>query len=200
MDHLSLPYRLQILALLISGWGILFFLINWRHVDPRRRLDVAIPLDRKIPFLPSWALIYFSTYLLILLPFFILDQRSQFFWLLDCVVVITLLSHLVHVVIPSQVQRVENPDRKGLSGWLMYIFQRYARPYDNFPSMHVGLSVPAVAAGYMAGGLLVGSLILIWGILVALSTLYTRQHYILDVLSGMLLGILVSAALLFFIH
>jgi membrane-associated phospholipid phosphatase len=74
---------------------------------------------------------------------------------------------------------------------MIHLFQRVCKPHGNFPSMHVALSVPAVGACFMAGGPLLGSLTLVWAILVALSTLFTKQHYILDVLAGLLGGVLI---------
>lgn len=59
--------------------------------------------------------------------------------------------------------------------------------------MHIGLSVPVVAANFMVGGSVNGSIMLIWAVLIALSTLYTKQHYILDVLAGFMGGLVISA-------
>jgi membrane-associated phospholipid phosphatase len=59
--------------------------------------------------------------------------------------------------------------------------------------MHVGLSVPVIASNFMVGGPVIGSIMLIWAALIATSTLYTKQHYILDVLAGFLGGLLISA-------
>jgi membrane-associated phospholipid phosphatase len=57
--------------------------------------------------------------------------------------------------------------------------------------MHVGLSVPVVGATYLVAGPLVGTATLVWAVLIALSTLYTKQHYIIDVLAGAVGGILI---------
>jgi membrane-associated phospholipid phosphatase len=45
----------------------------------------------------------------------------------------------------------------------------------------------------MVGGPVIGNIMLIWAVLIAVSTLYTKQHYILDVLTGLLGGLLISA-------
>jgi membrane-associated phospholipid phosphatase len=44
----------------------------------------------------------------------------------------------------------------------------------------------------MVGGPVVGSIVLIWAVLIAVSTLYTKQHYILDVLAGFMGGLVIS--------
>ena len=80
----------------------------------------------------------------------------------------------------------------GFSGWALGLFQKTCKPYGNFPSMHVGLSVPVVAANFLAGGPVIGSIMLLWAVLIAVSTLYTKQHYILDVLAGVVGGLVIS--------
>ncbi|MBN1580502.1 MAG: phosphatase PAP2 family protein [Anaerolineae bacterium] len=190
---LSLPVRLGILALMLIIWIGAYFGINRLRIDPQRRINSAIPLDRKIPFVPQLALPYFSTYVFVLQPFFILSQARLFYWMLACFVSITILSSLIHAVVPSKIERMENLNTDGLSGKLIDVFQRACKPYGNFPSMHVALSVPVVGASFYAAGPLMGSIALIWGLLIALSTLFTKQHTVLDVLAGMLNGIVVFA-------
>jgi membrane-associated phospholipid phosphatase len=63
--------------------------------------------------------------------------------------------------------------------------------------MHVGLTVPAVFSVGASFGLAAGALMLAWGMLIAVSTLFTKQHYILDALAGAFLGILTTALVFF---
>jgi membrane-associated phospholipid phosphatase len=162
-------------------------------VDPSRRIDLGIGLDRKIPYAPIFALAYFSTYVFVLQPFFILSDARQFHWMLTSFISISVLSSLIHATVPSKIERVEQVNAGGLSGWMLALFQKTCKPYGNFPSMHVGLSVPVVAANFMAGGPAIGGVMLVWAVLIAVSTLFTKQHYILDVLAGVAGGLVVSA-------
>jgi membrane-associated phospholipid phosphatase len=188
---LSLPYRLGILGLTLLGWMILYFFVNRLKVDPNRRLDLGTDWDRKTPYWPLFALVYFSTYVFVVQPFFVISDARQFYLMLTSFVAISLFSSLIHATVPSKIERVEQVTAGGASGWMLSLFQKTCKPYGNFPSMHVGLSVPVVAANFMAFGPLAGGLTLVWGILIALSTLFTKQHYILDVLAGALGGSLI---------
>jgi membrane-associated phospholipid phosphatase len=161
-------------------------------VEPSRRIDLGIELDRKIPYVPLFALAYFSTYIFVVQPFFILSDARQFYWMLTSFVSISVLSSLIHATIPSKIERVEQVTVGGLSGWMLALFQKTCKPYGNFPSMHVGLSVPVVAANFMAGGSVIGGVMLAWAVLIAVSTLFTKQHYILDVLAGVAGGLVIS--------
>ncbi|CAG1012308.1 undecaprenyl-diphosphatase [Anaerolineales bacterium] len=166
-------------------------------MEPNRRIDLGIELDRKIPYLPLFALAYFSTYIFVLQPFFILSDARQFHWMLTSFVSISVLSSLIHAAVPSKIERVERVTVGGLSGWGLALFQKTCKPYGNFPSMHVGLSVPVVAANFMTGGPVIGGVMLAWAVLIAVSTLFTKQHYILDVLAGIAGGAVISALVYF---
>jgi len=190
---LSLPFRLGILGLTLLGWLVIYFFVNRMQVEPERRLDLGTALDRRIPYVPLFALVYFSTYIFVVQPFLILSDARQFYWMLASFASISVISSLIHATVPSKIERVEQVTVGGASGWMLGMFQKTCKPYGNFPSMHVGLSVPVVAANYMVGGPLAGGLTLIWAVLIALSTLYTKQHYILDVLAGVLGGSLIFA-------
>ena len=66
---LTLHFRLEILALTLLVWLGVYFFVNRLQVEPQRRLDLAMPLDGKIPFVPQLALVYFSTYIFVIQPF-----------------------------------------------------------------------------------------------------------------------------------
>ena len=188
---LSLQLRLEILALTLLAWLGIYFFVNRLHVDPQRRLNLAIPLDGKIPFIPQLALIYFSTYIFVIQPFILLSEARQFYWMLASFGAITVIASLVHATVPSKIERIQKLETDGLSGKLINLFQKTCKPYGNFPSMHVALSVPVVGTNFMVAGPIVGSITLVWAVLIALSTLFTKQHYILDVLAGLAGGVLI---------
>jgi membrane-associated phospholipid phosphatase len=191
-EVLSLPFRLVILALTLLGWLVMYFFVNRLQVEPSRRMDLGTKLDKQIPYMPIFALVYFSTYFFVVQPFFVLTNARQFYWMLATFVSISVISSLIHATVPSKIERVEQVTTGGPSGWMLGLFQRICKPYGNFPSMHVGLSVPVVAANFMVGGTITGSIMLIWAVLIAVSTLFTKQHYILDVLAGFMGGLLIS--------
>jgi membrane-associated phospholipid phosphatase len=192
-ETLSFAFRMQILTLTLVGWMIVYFFVNRREVADHRRLDLGTAYDERIPFVPQFALVYFSTYPFVVLPFLILTDARQFAWMAASFIAISLISSLIHATVPSKIERVEELQVEGMSGWMLGLFQKTCKPYGNFPSMHVGLSVPVVGATFLAAGPVAGTLTLVWGVLIALSTLYTKQHYIIDVLAGALGGTLIYA-------
>jgi len=196
---LSFVFRMEILALTLLGWLVIYFFVNRREVSDQRRLDLGTSYDEKIPFVPQFALVYFSTYPFVLLPFLILTDARQFTWMAASFVAISMISSLIHATVPSKIERVEELKVAGMSGWMLGLFQKTCKPYGNFPSMHVGLSVPVVGATYLVAGPVVGGVTLVWAVLIALSTLYTKQHYIIDVLAGALGGLLIYSLMFWLI-
>jgi membrane-associated phospholipid phosphatase len=190
---------MEILALTLLGWLVIYFFVNRLQVEPERRLDLGTEWDRKTPYWPLFALVYFSTYVFVVQPFFVLTEARQFYLMLASFIAISVISSLIHATVPSKIERVEQVTAGGVSGWLLAMFQKTCKPYGNFPSMHVGLSVPVVVANFMVAGPLIGSLTLVWAVLIALSTLFTKQHSILDVLAGMLGGVMIFALMFWLI-
>ena len=77
---------MEILVLTLLCWLVMYFIVNRRKVLPEQRIDLGTDLDRKTPFLPQFAPIYFSTYFFVIQPFLFLGARVWLYWLL-------LLSH-----------------------------------------------------------------------------------------------------------
>jgi membrane-associated phospholipid phosphatase len=190
---LSFTYRMTLLLLTLAGWMVLYFSVNRRAETRDSHLDFGTEWDRKTPYWPLFALVYFSTYPFVVQPFFVLSDARQFYVMLASFIAISVFSSLIHATVPSKIERVEEVTAGGVSGWMLGLFQKTCKPYGNFPSMHVGLSVPVVAANFMAGGPVLGGLTLVWAVLIALSTLFTKQHYIIDVLAGVLGGTVIFA-------
>ncbi|MBI9043500.1 MAG: phosphatase PAP2 family protein [Anaerolineaceae bacterium] len=191
----SLPFsfRMEILALTLLGWLVIYFFVNRLPINSVRRLNLATSIDRGIPFMPQFAPIYFSSYIFVIQPFLILRNEKQFYIMLVSFVSITICATLIHALVPSKIERVEQLDSSNPSGWMLNLFQKTCKPHGNFPSMHVGLSIPVVVTNFLTGGILLGGISLAWAVLIAISTLYTKQHYILDVLAGLVGGLVISA-------
>ena len=187
---LTLEFRLVILFLTLIGWLIIYFSINRFTHKSKDFIKMNLDLDAKIPFIPQFAFVYFSTYIFIVQPFLILNKATQFYGMLVSFATISLVASIIHAAVPSKIDRIDIGNPSHLSSKLLGLFQKTCRPFGNFPSMHVGLSIPVVVMNYVAGGALLGGISLSWAVLIALSTLFTKQHYILDVLAGIFIGLI----------
>jgi membrane-associated phospholipid phosphatase len=187
--ELPLTVRMGILLPGITLWLGLYFLKNRFLVVKRPRMVCSTRFDELTPFVPRLFVVYLSTYVYVFLPFLLISDTQLFMRTVYGFVAITAFSSVIHIAFPSQVNRVEDPKNQGLSTALILMSQRLARPYDNFPSTHVAYSVLIVGIGFIYWGAAIGFAFLIWTCLIAISTMMTKQHYLLDVIAGGLIGI-----------
>ncbi|MEI6291179.1 MAG: phosphatase PAP2 family protein [Chloroflexota bacterium] len=199
IQPLTFGFRLEILILVFAGWLIMYFIVNRRQAIADEHMVMGSDYDRAIPYIPLFALVYFSTYIFVIQPFFVISNPRQFNVMVISFAVISLLYSTFHAIVPSKVERIENVKQDGISGRMLDVFQGICQPYGNFPSLHVGLSVPVVMANYLVFGLKGGLIALFCAILIAVSTLFTKQHYIMDVLAGFMGGLLIYGLISFLI-
>lgn len=197
-SSLPLVFRIEILSLTLVAWLAIYFFFNRTPAVSKPRLDLGTVYDQKIPFLPHFALLYFSTYIFVAQPFLFIANKQIFYLTLFSFIAITIFSTLIHALLPSKITRHENLEVNNPSIWMLNLFQKVCKPHGNFPSMHVGLSVPVVAANFMTFGWQAGVITLVWAILIALSTLFAKQHYIIDVVAGALGGAIIYALVFLF--
>ena len=77
----------------------------------------------------------------------------------------------------------------GFFAWTLALNYRLDPPLNCFPSLHVAWGfVAALCCHRVHRG--VGVAALGWASLIAISTLYTKQHYVLDVVAGIALAVL----------
>ena len=155
---------------------------------PRTRYVPAIWLDRAVPLLPSWALVYGAVYLfLILLPVFVVRQddlvrRTVFAYLL-----IWITAYVFFVIYPTAAPRPARVVGEGFGVWGLRALYSSDPPYNCFPSLHVAHSLVSALASSRVHRTL-GRMAIAFAMVVALSTLFTKQHYIVDVVAGILLA------------
>ena len=195
-ESLRRPYRVPSSMLLLFALVPLYIFIPELY-PPRVRYVPALALDRAIPLVPEWALVYGSLYLfLILLPIFIVREDELIRRTVYAYLLIWTTAYLFFFVLyPTAAPRPPRIVGEGFAVWGLRALYGADPPYNCFPSLHVAHSfVSALASLRVHQG--VGVVALSSAVLVALSTLFTRQHYVADVVGGVLLALLAYAAFL----
>lgn len=190
-ETVPLIFRFAFVAIGLVLWMLQYFAINRSSRPERPRFHPRTRLDALIPVVPRFAPVYFSTYLLALAAPLLVADTVLFLKLAVSYALVTLVGSTIHVLVPSRIERLELSEEvpdQSLSVRLLARFQRFCRPYGNFPSIHVAFGIAAIIVAYAAYGALAGVLVLVWAVLIAVSTLVTRQHYVADVAAGAALG------------
>ena len=180
-------YAINLLLSLVLIVGVyqFYFWCQRNHLATPRELKLRI--DDWIPYWPSWVWVYSCIYYPIILYLnFIIDSARHFTHVATSYVLLLGLQMLFFVLFPVTTPahwRGYNRER-GLSERFLALVQRFDARSNSFPSMHV--SVAMLTALHLLPHL--GATAFAFPVLIALSCLFTKQHYVIDLPAGALLG------------
>lgn len=186
---LARPYRVPASMVLLMALVPLYVLIP-AFFPPQSRYVPELALDRAVPLVPEWAIVYGALYLcLILLPVVVVRQDALIRRTIHAYLLIWITAFAFFFVLyPTAAPRPTLVSGQGFAVWGLRALYSADPPYNCFPSLHVAHSfVSALACSRVHRR--VGILALLAATLVAFSTLFTKQHYVLDVVSGAALAL-----------
>ncbi len=169
-----------------AGTG-LYVATNHYPITAPHRLTV-LWVDRAIPFCPETVWIYISEW--VFLPFAYLRCRdlaglNKYFY---SYLALQLACMVIFLVWPTIYPRELHPlNQATTSDWTYYAFSslRLTDTATNCcPSLHMAGLYLSIAI-YMEGKKRDFWFFLIWGTLIAISTLTTKQHYVIDLVAGL---------------
>ena len=191
VEMLTRPYPLSArvvvpmvtLMLLVPG----YLIIGAMNADRSLNLP-ELALDRLIPLQPAWTLVYASHLVFLCVPVLVMRQEEQIRRTFLAYLLVWITGYVCFLVYPTVLPRPgPNVIGQGFFGWCLRIVYSADEPRNNFPSLHVAHAcVSALTCWRVHRG--VGLAAGLWAALIALSTLFTKQHYVVDVISGMLLA------------
>jgi membrane-associated phospholipid phosphatase len=160
------------------------------------RIFLRTPLDQALPVVPVFAVPYVSLIpfigvsLLLMLLFAGRVYRSAAL----SMILVWLVSYAFFFFLQSFVER---PPVDGSDVFSAMVRSIYAadRPYNDFPSLHTSLST-IVAIHWWHIDRRVGLPVAAWTALIVASTVLVKQHYLADVVAGLLLAASTSSLFL----
>jgi membrane-associated phospholipid phosphatase len=186
--------QLRFAWLLSAANGAWFALVyggcDWITAHRLLRVPIHLPVELTIPFVPGAVLAYLSLYALFLAGPFIIRERREFTALILALALATLVGGIGFLFIPSRAAFAP-PGEYELGVWagLFHFADELNLDYNMVPSLHVALSVACVAAFGRHASHLGRIALWLWAATIALSTLLTHQHHVVDVVSGWVVGI-----------
>lgn len=190
-QSLRQPYRVPLSLVLLMMLVPLYVFIP-ELLPPHRWNRPASAIDAGIPLQPSWALVYGMLYLwLILLPWLVIRDEASVRRLGRAYVFVWLAAFLVFTIYPTAAMRPAHVAGSGFAAAGLRFLYDADPPYNCFPSLHVAHSFVSAFACIRAHRKL-GAAAMIAATLVAFSTLFTKQHYVADVVAGVALAWLAS--------
>lgn len=186
---LARPYRVPVSMILLFAL-VPFYVLIPEFLPPRTRHVPELALDRALPLVPSWAIVYGALYLfLILLPIFVVRQDELIRRTVYAYLLIWITAYVFFfVVYPTAAPRPDKVSGEGFAVWGLRALYSSDPPYNCFPSLHVAHSFVSALACFRVHRRL-GIIAMISATLVAFSTLFTKQHYVLDLVAGVFLAL-----------
>lgn len=192
---LTRPYPVTAPMVLLVSLVPLYILIAQRASEATAFAPVTA-LDRLLPLVPAWALVYGALYaFLILLPVLVVQQVDLIRRTVWAYITVWSVSYVCFLIAPTIAPRPDTVSGDGFAVWGLQTLYEADPPYNCFPSIHVAHSfVSALACSRVHRTL--GIVALAAATLVALSTLLAKQHYVADVVAGAALAMAASSVFL----
>jgi membrane-associated phospholipid phosphatase len=164
-----------------------YFLLNSLR-EPIHSLELTV--DNRIPLLPAFVLPYLSLYVLLVISLWrFLKAETRIFTIAALAISLDLvISYLVFFFYQT---RVERPVILGsdVSSSILRTIYSLDKPFNAFPSLHTSLST-LLALLWGRIGSRIQPAIALWAVFIIASTLFTKQHYIADVLGGVAVALI----------
>lgn len=187
---LKRPYPLRPRVALPIGALMLLvplYLVIAALTDDRLLHMPELPLDRLVPVQPVWAPVYASHLLFVFLPVLLLRQEELIRRTFLAYLLVWITGYVCFLVYPTIAARTDEVAGTGFFVWCLRGIYAADPPRNCFPSLHVAhdfVSVLVVWRVHRGVGMAAG----LWASLIAASTLFTKQHYVADVVAGIALA------------
>ncbi len=181
--------RFALFLLVIVTWSAIYFSINALTAlrDPAVFSGV---LESHIPYISWFVLFYFSTYLMGIMPYFLVRDLDKFKRVVFGALIIIFISGVIFLIYPVTHPRDFVVGNGFLSSW-MHLLHQVDQPYNCFPSMHISMAGLAALFCAQGGSFVRKAFFAVWMLFIVLSTLFIKQHYLADVISGAVLAVVV---------
>lgn len=164
------------------------YFLTARLAENRQTYTVMLPFEQNIPFMPFFAIFYLSFYIAAFLPFFFIKDIKALRKIAVCYLAATFASCSIYLLFPVEMVRQTITPHNFWEQLVKFIYF-IDRPYNCFPSLHVFSSFMSGFAVWLFDRKK-GAFILLWAGMIAISTLFVKQHYVLDIIAGFLVALI----------
>lgn len=171
---------------------VLYFGCEFFQKNPK---NMDLPIDKKIPTLPYFAIIYVLWFPLIaIFPISLFKEAKNLYELyVICWIIDIVISVIIYLAYPTTCTRPKNLENIKGGRMLKILYKFSYKGLNCSPSMHCSIStlvfIFALAASTMPINLRIIYSTTALGII--LSTLFTKQHVLIDLVTGVLLAMLI---------
>jgi len=179
--------------LILFSIGLAVFLIGYLVTNHfplfEPRLLPVFEFEKQIPFIPQTGWIYTSDYVYLMVMTYLLRKKpiDRYFW---SFLTLNSINFSFYIAYPTIFPRENFPiESINFGNLALHLARLVDAPTNCFPSSHIGAC--------MLGALFLLTIsrkhffiFLTWAALISLSTLTVKQHYIIDIPGGIIVGII----------
>jgi membrane-associated phospholipid phosphatase len=178
-----LAYATLLTVLVNAVFVVVYFASDSITAQRGQHLQLFVPQELAIPLWPSMIVLYDSLYLLFLLAPFVLRTKESFRRLAFASAATILVAGVCFLLLPAELG-FPPAVVAGPFATIFRVSDEINLDYNLVPSLHVALAVLCLQAFWPARSFFVRLGLALWGAGLALSTLLTHQHHVLDVAAG----------------
>ena len=177
------------LIICVSFCSFLYFITKYMGIGSPHH--IVSRYDEMVPFVPAWSSIYLLCYLFWIVNAILISRegRKKWYCYMTAYLIAELFCNIVFIVFPTTMTRPEVTG-SGIFDLAMRMIYFLDLPYNLLPSIHCMLS------WLLTRGILGSRKVPKWyqiasvviSILIFLSTLFTKQHVIVDIFTGVLVA------------
>jgi len=160
------------------------------------KIDLLTDLDLVIPLIPGFVWIYHTLIPVIAITMIaFLKKKELFLTTLAAFILSSLILSSFYILLPSFYPReIFYGEPLSWTDWLYRLTQTIDGAHNTFPSGHVTyawlIAIAIRDCSYTKKHHWLKNIFIGWAILISISTLVLKQHYIIDVVSGICLALL----------
>lgn len=175
-----------------------YLIINWISSRRDSFFDVSVTLDREVPFVPVFIFGYILVYLSVVLVYFVIKDMDDWRRVVVSFLFSTTLAYLIFLLFPVRMDMrplIENP--ADVSNAVARFYYFIDLPYNCFPSLHVTYPTLATLVAWKNHRLM-RWIFAVMAVVVAVSVVLVKQHYLADVVGGFVNAVLGFSLAIFF--
>jgi membrane-associated phospholipid phosphatase len=172
-------------------WLLIYGGANWITGLHGYRASLQTQLDSMLPFLPAAVIVYLSLFPMLWLSPLVLRSPDQLRLFARALAIVIVTSGVGLILVPAEPIDAHPTETHAFRTAFQFA-DRLNLTHNYFPSLHVAMAMTcAVCYGRLVAPH-VAIVFWLWAGAIALATLLTRQHYVVDVLVGGALGAAVA--------
>ncbi len=174
---------------LVAGitFALVYGVLNYWTAQRPEKVRLYLDWEVQLPFIPGFIYGYLSVILLFLLPLCSLTER-QIRALCVAFVTATIVAGAIYFVLPAELAH-QRPAMLPEPQLLYGILYTLALPHNLFPSLHITYStLILLAIANQEANTAWSTIAVVWMLIIVLSVVLIRQHQLIDIAGGWLLG------------